>query len=256
MTAQLELTDVRADLGRREVLAGVSLKAFPGEVVGLVGPNGAGKTSLLRAALGLLRLTVGEARLGGVSVRSLSARDRAARVGYLPQDRRVAWGMAAQAIVALGRPFDPPAEAEAAAATALARVGLKGFAARSVAELSGGERARVLLARLLVTASPLLVADEPAAGLDPAAQLSVMRLFRDEAARGACVLVSLHDLGLAARACDRIVVLDAGRVVADGPPSEALSTAVLAEFFQLDGALLPTPAGLVLAADARQASRA
>ena len=114
--------------------------------------------------------------------------------------------------------------------------------------MSGGERARVLLARLLATRAPLLVADEPVAGLDPDAQLLTLDLLRSEAARGAGVVVTLHDLGLAARSCDRIVVVEVGKVVADAAPREALSTDVLRTVFRLDGALLETETGPVLAA--------
>jgi iron complex transport system ATP-binding protein len=117
--------------------------------------------------------------------------------------------------------------------------------------MSGGERARVLLARLLATRAPLLVADEPVAGLDPDAQLLTLDLLRAQAAAGAAVVVTLHDLGLAARACDRVLVLDHGRVAADGAPVEALSPTVLADVFRLHGALVETPAGLVVAARRR-----
>jgi iron complex transport system ATP-binding protein len=114
--------------------------------------------------------------------------------------------------------------------------------------MSGGERARVLLARLLATGAPLLVADEPAAGLDPDAQLLTLELLRAEAERGAAVAVTLHDLTLAARACDRLVVLHRGEVASDGAPADALTPTVLRDVFALDGALIDTPAGLTLSA--------
>ena len=120
--------------------------------------------------------------------------------------------------------------------------------ARGVLDMSGGERARVLLARLLATGAPLLVADEPAAGLDPDAQLLTMELLRDAADRGAGVAVTLHDLTLAARACDRLVVLGGGRIASEGPPKQALTRDVLAEVFGLNGELMETAAGLTLSA--------
>jgi iron complex transport system ATP-binding protein len=135
----------------------------------------------------------------------------------------------------------------------LARVGLAGFEARGVLDMSGGERARVLLARLLATGAPLLVADEPAAGLDPDAQLLTLELLRAEAERGAAVAVTLHDLTLAARACDRLVVLHKGQVVSDASPQRALTPEVLREVFGLDGALIDTPAGLTLSASRARA---
>ena len=120
--------------------------------------------------------------------------------------------------------------------------------AAGVLEMSGGERARVLLARLLATRAPLLVADEPAAGLDPDAQLLTLELLRAEAARGAAVVVTLHDLTLAARFCDRLVVLSSGRVAAEGAPAEALAPEVLRSVFGLEGALVETAAGAVVSA--------
>lgn len=135
---------------------------------------------------------------------------------------------------------------------ALARVGMADQADRGVLDLSGGERARVLFARLLATAAPLLAADEPAAGLDPDAQLLALELLREEASAGRAVVATLHDLGLAARTCDRIVVIARGKTVADGPPQDALSPAVLAEVFGLDGELVATERGPVLAARRRR----
>ena len=248
MTASLALDDVSARIAVQAVLGGVSLTASPGELVGVLGPNGAGKTSLLRAALGLLRLTGGEARLAGRPVAGLSEAERAALAAYLPQERRVAWNLPAWRIAALGAVLRPPAVAERLARAALDRVELSTLAERGVLDMSGGERARVLLARLLAGEAPLLVADEPAAGLDPAAQLMVMDLFRRQAREGRAVLTTLHDLTLAARYCDRVVVLNGGRIVAEGPPRQALRPQVLAQVFGLAGGLVDSPAGLVLAA--------
>ncbi|MBX3483131.1 ABC transporter ATP-binding protein [Phenylobacterium sp.] len=237
--------------GGQTVLDGASLTVRPGEVVGVVGPNGAGKTTLLRAALGLAKLDAGRAELAGRDVARLADPERARLAAYLPQERHVGWNMAAARVAGLGAFSLPTAAARAAAAAALARAGLAGLEGRGVLEMSGGERARVLLARLLVTGAPLLIADEPAAGLDPDAQLLALELFREEAARGAAVVLTLHDLSLAARFCDRLVVLSAGRVVADGPPAEALQPYILAQAFSLDGRLEPTAAGPILIATRR-----
>jgi iron complex transport system ATP-binding protein len=248
MSELLKVEAASVSLGDRRVLDGVDLAVSEGELVGVLGPNGAGKTTLLRAALGLTRLASGRALLSGRDVADLSAGERASLVAYLPQERRLAWSLAAWRIASLGAVDRPPALARDAALRALARVEMSGLADRGVLDMSGGERARVLLARLLTTRAPLLVADEPVAGLDVEAQFHTLDLLREEAATGRAVVVTLHDLTLAARACDRVVIIDKGRIVADGSPAETLTPARLAEVFSLSGALVDTAAGAVLAA--------
>lgn len=248
MTALLGVENVSVMRGRALVLDSVDLTIRPGELVGVLGPNGAGKTTLLRAALGLIPLASGVARLSGDDIRSLGVAERARRVGYLPQERRLAWNVAAWRAASLGAIDQPPAVARDIAMACLAEVGLADLAERGVFDMSGGERARVLLARLFATRAPLLVADEPAAGLDPDAQFLTLELLRAHAARGGAVAVTLHDLGLAARMCDRLLILRQGLAVADGAPAEALTPQTLREVFGLDGDLIDTPAGLVIAA--------
>ena len=248
MTPALELAGVSVNIAGRLVVDGVSLTVAPGEVVGVIGANGCGKTTAIRAALGLLRVQSGEARLGGRPVAQLSEADRARLAGYLPQERRIGWNLPAWRVAALGAPHLPPVKARATAMAALAEVEMAGLAERGVFDMSGGERARVLFARLLVTGAPLLIADEPAAGLDPDAQLLVADLLRARATRGVAVIVTLHDLTLAARSCDRLVVMAKGRVVASGTPREALTPEVLARAFALKGGLIDTESGPVVAA--------
>lgn len=237
---------VRAGPAGRPVLQGVSLTVAPGEMVGVLGPNGAGKTTLLRTGLGLLPLQGGQVHLAGRPVAELKPAERARAAGYLPQERRVGWNLAAQRIVELGAPDLPAGQAQALAAACLDRVGLTGFEGRGVLDLSGGERARVLLARLLASRAPLLVADEPTAGLDPDAQFLALELLAQEAAKGAAVVLTLHDLGLAARVCPRLIVLHEGRVAADGAPRDVLTPATLRTVFGLDGAFIDTEDGPVL----------
>jgi iron complex transport system ATP-binding protein len=247
MSEALRIDSARLRLDGRTVLDGASLVARSGEVAGLIGPNGAGKTTLLRAALGLQTLDGGQARLSDRPLADLSEAERAALAGYLPQERRVAWNLPALSLVSLGAPGEPPRRAREIAAQMLERVGLTRLAERGVLDMSGGERARVLLARLLATRAPLLMADEPAAGLDPDAQLLILDILRQEARRGAAVVLTLHDLTLAARFCDRVTALKDGRVLAEGTPRQALSPEALRAVFDLDGALVETPQGLVAA---------
>ncbi|QBQ48108.1 ABC transporter ATP-binding protein [Brevundimonas naejangsanensis] len=244
----LELENAHARLGGVEVLKGASFVVRPGEVVALCGPNGAGKSTAVRAALGLAPLTEGTARLGDHEARRLSERQRGERAAYLPQDRSIAWNLPAVEVAALGAPFLTGGAALERARAALDEVGVGHLADRGVADMSGGERARVLLARALTVPAPLLVADEPIAGLDPDAQLLVLERLRARADAGRGVLVSLHDLSLAARFADRVVVLDQGRTAAEGAPTEALSPSILKTVFNLDAVWLEASEGPWLAA--------
>ena len=244
----IALTGVVARIGRSTVLDDVALTVVPGELVALVGPNGAGKTSVLKAALGLLPIAAGTVLIDGRPLGDLDSRQRADAMAYLPQERRIAWNMPAVEIAAMGLPFLPGDQARARALEALWEVQAGDLADRGVAEMSGGERARVLIARVLATGAKALMLDEPVAGLDPDAQFLLMDRLRARALNGQAVVVSLHDLSLAARYADRVVVMAAGRVVADAVPTEALSAPVLAEVFGLQARWLSTPDGPLLSA--------
>ena len=244
----LALDGLTVRRGRRDVLADVSLRVAAGEMLGLVGPNGAGKTTLLRAALGLQPGAAGGVRLAGRPLEALSERERATVAGYLPQERRVAWNMPALDVAALGAAALAPHEGRALALACLTELEVGELAGRGVLDMSGGERARVLLARLLATRAPLLVADEPAAGLDPEAQLLILERLRARAEQGAAVVVTSHDLAIAARFCDRLAVLHRGTLRTVAEPHAALSREILAEVFALDGELIASPAGPILAA--------
>ena len=227
------------------VVDDVSFTIAAGEIVGLIGPNGAGKTTLMRAALGLLPHT------GTSSLARLPARARARAAAWLPQAREIAWPVPVETLVTLGRlPHSTRGGAvtaadRAAVAQALARMDLASFATRPATQLSGGEQARALIARALAQDAPLLMADEPVAGLDPAHQIATMQVFAALAAEGRGVLVSLHDLGLAARHCTRLLMMDRGRLVADGPPGAVLTQDNLQTVFGLKAWYADTPHGPV-----------
>jgi len=246
--AVLEAADVSVRLGGALVVDHASLALRRGEVVVLVGPNGAGKTTLVRALAGLLPAE-GRVSLEGRALQSYSPRERARRIAYLPQGHVFHWPLAVASLVALGRhphadPFSPLSDADrTAVARALAATGVAVFAARPITSLSGGERARVALARALATEAPVLIADEPTAALDPRHQLIVMDLLREAARGGVGVLAVTHDLILAARLADRILLMDRGRLVADASPGEALSPAGLAAVFGVDSITLDTGDG-------------
>ena len=240
----LDASGVTVRRGERAVVRDVSLSVAPGECVALLGPNGAGKTTLLRALLGLTSFE------GRSSLSALPPLERARRAAWLPQTREVAWPVSVRDLVALGRhPHARGGRAgEAAVDAALDRLGLRALADRPATDLSGGEQARVLLARALAQETPLILADEPVAGLDPARQIEAMTTLASLARGGRGVLVSVHDLSLSLRHATRAVLMQDGRVVADGPPGEVLTPARLAEVFGVRAHRVATPSGPALVA--------
>lgn len=241
----LTVTDLTVLRGACPVVDHVGLTVEPGEVIGLIGPNGAGKTTLLRAILGLMPHT------GTSSIAQLSPPDRARAASWLPQAREIAWPVAVETLVMLGRVPHlasgqrPGAADHAAVRSALAAMDLTGFEGRAATALSGGEQARVLIARALAQETPLILADEPIAGLDPGHQIAAMAVFTRLAAKGTSTLVSLHDLGLAARHCTRLMLMHRGRVVADGAPMTVLTPDNLREVFGITAHLAQGPHGLI-----------
>ena len=226
-------------LAGRAVLNDISLSLVSGHLVALVGPNGAGKTTLLRALAGLLA-SDGAIHVGGEALASLSLRDRARRFAYLPQGHIVHWPLPSRDIVALGRyphgatdPARLSAKDRDAVLRAMRATDVVEFSDRRVTELSGGERSRVALARVLAVEAPVILADEPTASLDPRYQLDVMKTLRAAADQGGLVIVVTHDLGLAARFADHLLVLSQGRLVAEGAPAAALSEQVMADVFRV-----------------------
>jgi len=204
---------VSAGYRGRIALSDISASFEKGAITGIVGPNGAGKTTLLRAALGLLPPMQGIVRIDGRPQPEWSREALARTIAYLPQGGSAHWPILARDLVALGR-LPHRDRDERAVSLALDRADAASLANRRTDELSAGERARVLFARALATEAPALLADEPAAWLDPAHQLRLMALLREEAKRGTAVAVTLHDLALASRHCDAILVLDRGSLVA------------------------------------------
>jgi iron complex transport system ATP-binding protein len=202
-------------------------------------PNGAGKTSLLRVCLGLLLPRAGSVQIGGKSIGEIPRQDLARTVAYLPQAAISHWPLEVKRLVALGRvPHLAPLQRLSdddvdAVEEALDLADVRHLVGRNVHELSGGERARVLLARALAVQAHFLLADEPVAGLDPGHQLEMMAIFREQAHAGTGVIVTLHDLSLTAQYCDRVMVLCDGFIVADGPPDKVLEPGILASVFRI-----------------------
>lgn len=237
------------------ILEDVSLTVCSGELVALLGPNGAGKSTLLRALLGLARQATGTVTVDGVPVASLSAAARARRMAYLPQHRPLAWPSPVIDVVALGRyahgaaPGRLGEEDARAVDAALAACDLDGFARRATDSLSGGELARVHLARALASRADLLLADEPVAELDPRHQLRTAGHIRHFVDAGGGALIVLHDVALAARIADRLVFLRQGRIASDGPAG-TLSAKLMADVFGVRARVMDDGRGIDVRIDA------
>jgi len=235
VTVSLEGVEVR--LGGRAVVSGLSADLAAGSLIGVVGPNGAGKSTLVRALMGLVPVSGGAIRVDGVPVGAIGSKDMARRIAYLPQGQELHWPLSVERLVALGRlphlaPFSRMTDADSAAIEdAMRRADVAHLRHRNALELSGGERARALLARALAVGAKGLVADEPLASLDPGHQIDVMELLASEARNGALVIAVLHDLTMAARYCSRLLLIDGGMPVADGPPADVLTPRRLADTY-------------------------
>lgn len=215
-------------------LTSASLALRPGEVTAILGPNGAGKSSLIACLAGLLDAESGKAALDGAALSSLSPRERARAIGYLPQSAEVAWDMSVETLVGLGRlPWRlDTAEDETAVAEAIAAMDLADLRGRAVNHLSGGERARALLARVLAGQPRWLLADEPLANLDLKHQQALLGRFRELADQGLGVVLVLHDLAQAMNHADRVIVMHRGSVAADGAPEQVLTPALIEQVWE------------------------
>jgi iron complex transport system ATP-binding protein len=235
----VDVQDVSFAYGETLALLDVSFVARAGEFVGLLGPNGAGKSSLVRLVAGLAAPLSGSVRLAGLDPAHAPRRDVARACALVPQEPRVAWPFTVRDAVMMGR---APHQGLLAVATrfdhgavegALAACDLVHLADRRLDALSGGERRRVFFARALAQEPRVLLLDEPTAFLDLGHQVAAMRMAQVAARGGLCVVAVLHDLNLAAAACDRVVVLSRGRVVAEGPPAAVLTEARVRDVWEV-----------------------
>ena len=228
----LSATDLTLARGGRTILAGVNVTLRAGEVTAILGPNGAGKSTLLAALAGLIAPVEGTVRLAGDAMTEIAPVQRARMIGYLPQAGEVAWNLSVRALAGLGRMpwrgMSSPAKDAVAVEQALAAMDLATLADRPIQTLSGGERGRALLARVLATEADWILADEPLAALDLAHQLALTAQFRALAEQGKGVVLVLHDLALAMNHTDRVLVLGEGGVIADGAPEIVLTADVIA----------------------------
>ncbi|MEE2956152.1 MAG: ABC transporter ATP-binding protein [Pseudomonadota bacterium] len=251
---RLEAKNLQVKLGKRLVIRGINFEVNASEIIGLLGPNASGKTTLLRTLAGLLSPATGEILLDGVKFEKIEPNLRARSVAYLAQGAGTHWPLTVHRLVTLGRtPYLGPLEKlnvedEKAVKRASQNCDIVGLSQRSIAELSGGEQARVMLARAIATEPRVLLADEPVSHLDPYHQLRIMELLRMQANEDRASIVVLHDLSLAAKFCDRLVILNEGIVAASGTPREVLNNSLLnrvfgieAEFFDRKNKLIVVP---------------
>ena len=251
---RFSLRDASACYGERRALAGLDLDLAAGEVVALLGENGSGKSTLLKLLAGLLPPSSGEVTLDGRRLGELPRREAARRIGYLPQSFEPLFPASALEMVLLGRTVHlgflgaPSAEDLAAAHRALEETDTAAFADRDVREMSGGERQRVFLSRVLAGETDVLLLDEPAANLDPRHRFLVVRILRQKAAAGGLVVFSTHELDVAAAAADRVVLLKGGQVDQVGPVREALTAESLGRLFGVRAHVSPGPSGRPLVA--------
>jgi len=252
----LEVRDLAVAYGSRRALDGVSLELSPGDIVGLLGPNGAGKSTLVRAISGVLADYSGQVMVVGDELRALPRKELARRIAVVPQEPRFDFPFTALEIVLMGRhphlaglAFESARDVELAR-QALTRCGALHLASRPIDQLSSGERQRIVFARALAQQAPILLLDEPASFLDLRFQVELFDRVRELAAEGCAVVAVLHDLNLAAEYCDRIVLLQGGRVVAAGPTAEVLTyqhltavyeTEIYVDLNDITGALVVTP---------------
>ncbi|MBK1694743.1 ABC transporter [Chromatium weissei] len=242
----LHVTDCSVQIGGKTLVQPLSFRLGSGELLGLIGPNGAGKSTLIKAIAQLLPYQ-GAMALRGAAIDTLTAPQRARQLAYLSQEHSVQWPITVQDLVRLGRhPYrgswwrgasQQNAANEAAIAKAMRVTDVWALRERRLTELSGGERARVRLARMLAVNAPLLLADEPVAALDPRHQLEVMALLRKQCQRGASVIVVLHDLTLASRFCDRLLLLHHGELVASGAPDAVLNAENLRRVYGIEAVI-------------------
>jgi len=236
---------VSQSFGTTRVLEDVSLSVPHGELLGLVGPNGAGKTTLLRAVNGTLGPDTGRVLIRGDQVGELSAAAVARRIATVPQDTTVSFDFSVREVVSMGRhPHTPRFGADPdprAVDRALERTGVADLADRSVGQVSGGERQRVLIARALAQDTPVVALDEPTASLDVNHQVATMDLIRDLVAEGRTAVAAIHDLDLAARYCDAIAVLSGGSILARGRPEAVLTEEVIRAAFDADAVVAENP---------------
>ncbi len=248
---KIHCTNLSVSIGNKEILSPLNLSAAKPQLIGLIGPNGAGKSTLLKSMAGVQSFN-GRMTIDGIDSKNGSKKQRAQRIAYMPQERQVYWSLTVEEIVGLGRlphqqwPKILRQQDRNIIHHAMAQMHILPFAQTPFHILSGGQQARVLLARMLAQEAELLLADEPVNGLDPAHQIRLMSTFKDLAAAGRTIIISLHDLNLAGRWCDRLILLNNGECLADGPVQDVLSPDLLRTAYGIEIQQVQTDDNLII----------
>jgi iron complex transport system ATP-binding protein len=253
----LQAKNIVLQLGGNNILNEVNFSLSKGELVGLIGPNGAGKTSLLKVLANLQKPNRGELLIENVPVGSVARKTLARTIGYLAQGAPAHWPLRVRRLVELGRlPYLNPwsrlsSEDNDVINNAMALAEVDHLSDRVVNTLSGGERLRVLIARMFATQPRIILADEPIAALDPYHQIHTMELLRDHCDRGACGVVVMHDLNIAARFCHRLVLINHGELVSDGKPIDVLQPDRIEQVYGIRAQLLEHETGFTVIPESR-----
>lgn len=246
MSTLLSCSNLEFAYGKQNIIKDVALSFDKKQFVGLIGPNGAGKSTLLTLLMGLVSPTHGEITLAGRSLNTYKPREIARHISLVPQDTSIDCAFSVQEVVAMGRnphlgPFQSERQQDLELIqAAMEKTDLLQMAERRVDQLSGGERQRVFIARAIAQQAPILLLDEPTANLDLCHQLEVLTLVKQLTESGHTAIAAIHDLGLASRFCDRLVLLSQGNVVADGTPTQVLTKDNLYRYFSIEAQIEPS----------------
>ena len=241
------IDNVTVRLGDVTALTSITTSVSSGTFLGIVGPNGAGKSTLLRTITGMVSPETGTVLINGRPVSTLSSRERSRQIAVVPQETSVAFDFDVSDVIRMGRTpylgrFSPGTQADSeAVAAAMERTDVTQFADRPISSVSGGERQRILLARAIAQDTPLLLLDEPTASLDINHQIRTLDLISTLVADGKTVIAAIHDLNLAARYCDEVLLLDAGSFVDRGPPETVLTEETVRQTFAVDSVVTTNP---------------
>ncbi len=243
----LESLDLGYNIKGKQLLSGVSVRARPGQLIGVIGPNGAGKSTLLRALAGAIRPVFGEIRLLGVNVRDVPSAERARAIALVPQIAPFTLGFTCLELVLMGRyPHIGRFHIEGAKDGRIAREAMwetetEHFASRTLETLSGGERQRVFIARAFAQQPRVLLLDEPTSNLDVLHQLRVLGLVKKRTMEGMAAIAAVHDLNLAARYCDSLILLSEGKLIAEGTPAEVMTADNIRHVYGVDASIHRDP---------------